>query len=151
MLYAVALLLIWNRCIRIPQRVSPQRVDPISLVFLPKIDCKVILHLYKEVGTKKTLNEISGYFAFALWDDSNKKLLIARFRIRGVCHSTIHPSIPSNAAANCRSAGDDLLHACQVNNGGKQNRAAHRKEGFDGHLLHDHRRQKKTVKREEKK
>jgi len=41
-------------------------------------DCEVILHLYKEVGIEQTLKEISGYFAFALWDDINKKLLIAR-------------------------------------------------------------------------
>jgi len=41
-------------------------------------DCEVILHLYKAFGMKRTLELISGYFAFALWDDEIKKLYIAR-------------------------------------------------------------------------
>lgn len=41
-------------------------------------DCEVILHLYKTIGIRATLNEISGYFAFALWDDEKNKLYIAR-------------------------------------------------------------------------
>jgi asparagine synthase (glutamine-hydrolysing) len=31
-------------------------------------DCEIILHLYKKFGIKKTLNLISGYFAFILYD-----------------------------------------------------------------------------------
>jgi asparagine synthase (glutamine-hydrolysing) len=41
-------------------------------------DCEIILHLYKAFGIKKTLEEISGYFAFALWDEELNKLIIAR-------------------------------------------------------------------------
>lgn len=41
-------------------------------------DCEVILHLYKTIGIQSTLNEISGYFAFALWDNEKQKLFIAR-------------------------------------------------------------------------
>ena len=43
-----------------------------------KSDCEVILHLYKKYGIKKTLELISGYFAFALWDNEHDKLLFAR-------------------------------------------------------------------------
>jgi len=41
-------------------------------------DCEVILHLYKKFGIQKTLQLLSGYFAFALWDNSEKELYIAR-------------------------------------------------------------------------
>ena len=41
-------------------------------------DCEVILHLYKRLGIKKTLELISGYFAFALWDSELEQLFIAR-------------------------------------------------------------------------
>jgi len=41
-------------------------------------DCEIILHLYKKIGIERTLNEISGYFAFCLWDDNLKKLFVAR-------------------------------------------------------------------------
>lgn len=43
-----------------------------------KSDCEVILHLYKKYGIKKTLELISGYFAFAIWDNELEKLIIAR-------------------------------------------------------------------------
>jgi asparagine synthase (glutamine-hydrolysing) len=43
-----------------------------------KSDCEVILHLYKKYGIKKTLELISGYFAFALWDNELQKLIFAR-------------------------------------------------------------------------
>jgi asparagine synthase (glutamine-hydrolysing) len=43
-----------------------------------KSDCEVILHLYKKYGIKKTLELISGYFAFALWDNESKKLIFGR-------------------------------------------------------------------------
>lgn len=41
-------------------------------------DCEIILHLYNAFGIKKALEEISGYFAFALWDEELSKLIIAR-------------------------------------------------------------------------
>lgn len=41
-------------------------------------DCHVILHLYRLFGIKKTLELISGYFAFVLYDKRNDKIYIAR-------------------------------------------------------------------------
>jgi len=41
-------------------------------------DCEVILHLYKLFGIQKTLELISGYFAFVLYDRKNDKIFIAR-------------------------------------------------------------------------
>lgn len=41
-------------------------------------DCEVILHLYKLFGIQKTLELISGYFAFVLYDRNNGKVFIAR-------------------------------------------------------------------------
>ena len=41
-------------------------------------DCEVILHLYKQFGIEQTLREISGYFAFAIWDDTKKQMFVAR-------------------------------------------------------------------------
>ena len=41
-------------------------------------DCEVILHLYKLFGIHKTLELISGYFAFALYDIEKDSLMFAR-------------------------------------------------------------------------
>jgi asparagine synthase (glutamine-hydrolysing) len=41
-------------------------------------DCEVILHMYKQFGIERALREISGYFAFAIWDELKKQLFIAR-------------------------------------------------------------------------
>jgi len=41
-------------------------------------DCEIILHLYKMLGIEQTLKEISGYFAFCIWDNIKKCLIVAR-------------------------------------------------------------------------
>jgi asparagine synthase (glutamine-hydrolysing) len=41
-------------------------------------DCEIILHLYKKIGIEQTLKEISGYFAFCLWDANLKNFYVAR-------------------------------------------------------------------------
>jgi asparagine synthase (glutamine-hydrolysing) len=41
-------------------------------------DCEIILHLYKIFGIHKTLELISGYFAFVLYDTTNDKIFVAR-------------------------------------------------------------------------
>lgn len=41
-------------------------------------DCEIILHLYKMIGIDKTIEQLSGYFAFVLLDISSDKIIIAR-------------------------------------------------------------------------
>ncbi|MFN8179980.1 MAG: asparagine synthase (glutamine-hydrolyzing) [bacterium] len=45
--------------------------------FRTRSDTEVILHLYEEVG-KECVRRMRGMFAFGLWDDANRRLLLAR-------------------------------------------------------------------------
>lgn len=49
-------------------------------LFCTNSDTEVIVHLYEEVG-ERCVEQISGMFAFALWDEHQQKLLLARDRI----------------------------------------------------------------------
>src|SRR6185437_7685372 len=49
-------------------------------VFKTQTDTEVIVHLYQEFGPR-CLEKLRGMFAFALWDENKKSLLLARDRV----------------------------------------------------------------------
>lgn len=49
-------------------------------IFKTKTDTEVIVHLYEEFG-EKCVDRLRGMFAFAIWDDRQKSLFLARDRV----------------------------------------------------------------------
>jgi asparagine synthase (glutamine-hydrolysing) len=49
-------------------------------IFKTQSDTEVILHLYEELGSA-CVNRLRGMFAFAIWDNRNEELFIARDRV----------------------------------------------------------------------
>ena len=54
-----------------------RRLEPLGHRFLTRSDCEVILHAYAEFGPA-CVNHLRGMFAFALWDERRRRLLLAR-------------------------------------------------------------------------
>jgi asparagine synthase (glutamine-hydrolysing) len=57
-----------------------QELEKLGEVFYTKSDTEVLLRLYIIYG-KNCLDKLNGMFAFAIWDNANKKIFIARDRI----------------------------------------------------------------------
>ena len=54
-----------------------KQLETKGFVFRSHSDTEVLLNLYRDCGTEM-VKQLRGMFAFAIWDNSNKKLIIAR-------------------------------------------------------------------------
>lgn len=82
-----------------------------GFVFRSHSDTEVLLNLYRDCGTEM-VKQLRGMFAFAIWDNSNKKLIIARD------HYGIKPVYYSNGSGIFRFASQvkALLASNKIDN-----------------------------------
>ncbi|ATG90440.1 asparagine synthase (glutamine-hydrolyzing) [Methylomonas koyamae] len=77
-------------------------------------DTEVLLHLYRDIGIEM-VNQLRGMFAFALWDNRNRKLIIARdpYGIKPVYYSNINGVFRFASQVKALVAGSGI--DCSIN------------------------------------
>jgi asparagine synthase (glutamine-hydrolysing) len=75
-----------------------------------RTDTEVIVHLYEEMGSD-CVSKLRGMFAFALYDEPRRKLLMARDRLG---KKPLHYALQNGALRNGRSEGNRLLFSSEI-------------------------------------
>lgn len=70
-----------------------ESLEEAGTIFRTKTDTEVLLELFAKEGVA-CLNKLNGMFAFAIWDNLEKNLFMARDRI-GKNHCTISMEVPA--------------------------------------------------------
>lgn len=70
-------------------------------------DCEIILHLYVKLGIQRTLELLSGYFAFALWDERTSEVHISRDMI-GVRSLYIATTTSDDGVLECVEVASEM-------------------------------------------